>query len=350
MDDEHRSIQDDAAESIKTIPFSLMAPLNRFASETQEIEFENGLKISRMSSEELTRLDEKYPVDKHIPSLQRLSLSKAKCAIMVNYEMSEAVIDDNVAIERANRLITALRLADRGEVAIPIFLSRPLETHRIVPLHGEIARSAPSSAPFGDLYKVTPPRDDFCKRFWEVFNPLLAALPESPAGDKLILALSRFNLAYERINYFDRLLDVIVGFEILYGTGAESTYRVSCRMSQLLGRSDEERTKIFELVRLGFRARNDIVHRGTTERIWKVAGEEWTLGKLIDRLRRLLAESSKATMLICGDEAMKNRCKNDQPPLSALTHLLEEASLSSMTRKDLDVMASAYDSLIWSDS
>ena len=341
---------DDAAKSIKTVPFVLIAPLDRFASDMGEVQFEDGLQISKIPDEVLAYLDEKYPLNKHMPSFQRLALSRAKHAIRVNYEMSEAVVNDTSAIERASRLVTTLRLADRGDVAIPIFLSRPLAAHPIVPMQGDVARSALSVNVYGDLYKLVSPRDSLCKRFWDVFNPLLTSQSESASGDKLILALRRFNIAYERSDYYDRLLDVIVGFEILYGTGAESSYRVCSRMSQLLGRSDYERTGTFELISQGFKARNDIVHRGTTQGVWNIAGEKWSLGRLIDRLRRLLAESSKATMLICGDETMKARCKNKQPPLEALAHMLEEASLSSMARKDLEAMASKYDSLIWSDS
>jgi len=80
-------------------------------------------------------------------------------------------------------------------------------------------------------------------------------------SEALNLGLRRFNLAYTRVRPEDRLLDLMIAFESLFiEDHGELRYRLSIRTAALLGKSADDRIKIFEDMKRAYDIRSKVVH------------------------------------------------------------------------------------------
>ena len=78
------------------------------------------------------------------------------------------------------------------------------------------------------------------------------------------LAIKRFEHSYEAIDLDDKLIDLIIAFEILFLKGKAGNIPVGVVIgvgcSMLLGENDEERETIYEILLKAYSIRNKIVH------------------------------------------------------------------------------------------
>ena len=89
--------------------------------------------------------------------------------------------------------------------------------------------------------------------------------------DRLELSLGRLVSSERRwlgrFRHEDRLLDIAVALEVLFGLeGGELTHKLSVRAAHLLGDSGEERLSVYESVQRLYRERSRIVHGGRSRR------------------------------------------------------------------------------------
>ena len=63
------------------------------------------------------------------PSWQHVALAQARFVLEIEYQMPKEAIDMTAGTDKAEMLMTAFRLMDRGEVAAPLYKSRPLGEH-----------------------------------------------------------------------------------------------------------------------------------------------------------------------------------------------------------------------------
>ena len=100
--------------------------------------------------------------------------------------------------------------------------------------------------------------------------------------DRLELSLGRL-VSSERRNlgrfrYEDRLLDIAVALEVLFGLqGGELTHKLSVRAAHLLGASGENRVALFESVQRLYKERSRIIHGSRSRRSGRQIGPEETV-------------------------------------------------------------------------
>lgn len=105
----------------------------------------------------------------------------------------------------------------------------------------------------------------------------------------------------------DKLIDYMIAFEALFSEGSgDLRYKISLRAARYLGRTPEERSKLFELFKLAYDVRSDIVHgRGKIRKESKNklrerygSNDESTL---IEKLAKDIEDLLRKTILKCLD-------------------------------------------------
>ncbi len=92
------------------------------------------------------------------------------------------------------------------------------------------------------------------------------------------IALNRFDSQYEDRSESDKLLDVLIGLEALYsGEPQDLTYRLAMRCAKHLGKSSDDREKIYNCLKDAYNIRSDIVHgrKDTVEECSKFKKSTW---------------------------------------------------------------------------
>ena len=93
----------------------------------------------------------------------------------------------------------------------------------------------------------------------------------------------------------DRFVDIMIIFEILFLNegNAELKYRLSVRAALLLGENYEEKKYIYELFKLSYNIRSDIVHTGfvSPKKENKLKELGMDLNELYKKLQNYLFES-----------------------------------------------------------
>ena len=158
-----------------------------------------------------------------------------------------------------------LRLFQPGEVSV--------QRHRVWNVHEDSLRPAwswsaynfePVKPPASGLHDCPPYSldDDALDRLiafvdvrWDVLNKIPRHLK---------IAMARFNSSYERRGLTDRLIDLVVALEALFGDGESGSiaYKVAIRCACWLHTPGKERCAAFDTVKKLYRARSDVVHGG----------------------------------------------------------------------------------------
>lgn len=77
-------------------------------------------------------------------------------------------------------------------------------------------------------------------------------------------AVNKFNLIYDRSSLEDKLLDIIIAFEILFSDSGSKNKSDKCAKGAtgLIRNNAEDGRKIFEIMKEAYRLRNKLVHSG----------------------------------------------------------------------------------------
>ncbi len=175
------------------------------------------------------------------------------------------------------RVMTALRLFKKGSIYYSAILRYPKvwRTYWDVSSHG-------GGKVYESRYELTYEDVENLKEFWNKFKSL-----NTQRLSFLDVAIRRFNFSYERRLPEDKLIDYITAFEALYLKGAEGElgYRLALRCAYFLGKDEEERKRIFEILKSAYDVRSKIVHGGRIQ--------SKSLDKIINKLNlKSLAELS----------------------------------------------------------
>jgi hypothetical protein len=75
------------------------------------------------------------------------------------------------------------------------------------------------------------------------------------------LALRRFNLAHERGNHDDALIDFWVGLEALFSdSNADVSFKASFRIAYFIGKDGKDKKSVFKRLRNSYKVRSKLVH------------------------------------------------------------------------------------------
>lgn len=101
---------------------------------------------------------------------------------------------------------------------------------------------------------------DFFNNYWDGI---------SQAKPPLNVAIPRFSSSYEKWTPGDRLIDLVVALEALFGSKGEVTYKVALRSSCLLYPPGEARQEAFKKIKKVYEERSRILHGGHLDTTFK---------------------------------------------------------------------------------
>lgn len=170
----------------------------------------------------------------------------------------------SVADETLEQLEAMLRLFKPGD----IYLRR----HKVWCLESKIPRlynisirlplpqvkAEPTTLYNRDNYELD---DETLSKFIEFFNSYFGIIKQKPKP--LWHALFRFSSSYEKRTLADRLVELMIAMEALFGDNAEFTYKISLRSACMLYPAGEAREKAFGTIKKLYEERSKIVHGKT---------------------------------------------------------------------------------------
>lgn len=189
--------------------------------------------------------------------------------------------------ELMKNIVLALRLLKGG------YVSRGHIFHILLPKKHSLALTTFGERP----RRYTPIK--YGLEFEEIPN-LRKLLKKMQAVDfnkrkSLGLACRRFQRGYEEENLEDRLIDFIIAFESLFirkeVEGASAKQKIANGCSTLLGKTDEEREEIRQILTEAYLIRNLIVHGSEYK---KPADDVFYISDLVPAVEDLLRESIKS--------------------------------------------------------
>ena len=110
------------------------------------------------------------------------------------------------------------------------------------------------------------------------------------------LAVKRFNRSYERPDIDDKLIDLMIAFEILFLKGenvrAPTGVVIGVGCSMLLGKNNKEREEINRVLVKAYSIRNKIVHGGSYKQSIQM-DKEYSIYEFVNKVEHYLRESIK---------------------------------------------------------
>ena len=170
------------------------------------------------------------------------------------------------------------------------------------------------------------------KKFWNIFK----SVDITKEGlEFLEAAVRRFNYAYERQKYEDKIVDHMISFESLFLTNEKNLgLNLSLRAAVLLAKEDDKREKIYRSLRNAYRIRNKVVHGAKREKIATMVKDGFcSFRKLSVKTEDYLRKSIRAFF----EEASRERVPND---LKHITIRRLDQLISSSQIPDREVLVS----------
>lgn len=174
------------------------------------------------------------------------------------------VLTDTAVYEKARQVLLALRLFKDGDIAMGrMWFLRPAAFH--LSLGGEASTGFPASFNVisGNAYTLDESELASVRLLYDALLRYEGAPDKAPVN--LNLAFRSFTDIYERrglVRGDTQLVDTIIAAEALLGTRDEITFRLAFRASGILGNDDDDRVRIFELMKGYYDTRSRVVHGG----------------------------------------------------------------------------------------
>lgn len=175
------------------------------------------------------------------------------------------ILGDATGITRAQRALTCLRLVGSGDIMMgPMWFTRSGKFN--VGRGGGVGRSGSQIPTVGGSAFVLTRRIVSTARTLQANVAHLEQHGYGGAPGNLDLALRAFESTYDRYprRRDSQLVDTITAAEALLGSGTtELTFKLSFRAAGLLGRTTEERLRIFQAMKDFYDVRSKAVHGAT---------------------------------------------------------------------------------------
>lgn len=209
-----------------------IALLRNFESDLEEVHLTNGVMIRRFNLQTDTEGDWKEALFSGVFDPNKASV------LVLSVQEDEGWVG---WVEVFNDTITAMRIMAAGGVRIAQFLKPQL---LLVP---------------GRSFGV--PTYHLAEEFIDTLGALTERLPQVTT-DFLRVAISRFNLAYERDQSEDRFIDIWIGLEALFSPTdkTEVKYRIALRVAHFIEQPGPEREEVYHTVRESYDLRSQVVH------------------------------------------------------------------------------------------
>jgi hypothetical protein len=248
-----------------------LSPLTGFEMEADQIELGPGFFLRRLSLHEREGMASSASSFMRFPHFSvGFPTGREKFALDLSVEVPKVIGERppvdlpsggvaQIASERFHTLITALRLFKTGAVDLTSISTGTVGWDLYGGFGGWMGRIR--LPVFAADYELSGAEGPVFAAFWADFQR------QYPKEHKRVdLAIRRFNLAYERLMFEDRLIDYAIGLESLLLRAEEQQelgFRLALRGSRLLGNDPKARSEIFSRLRSAYSVRSEIVHDGT---------------------------------------------------------------------------------------
>jgi len=244
--------------SSRTIRYLYVAPLIGFDSDADELTLEHGLKIRRMKMEENQRLMNDLRDTGFMP-VEEVRFDKfcieLQLDVMKHFESWDPTAAELEAPSNiVARLVGSLRLFKAGDVRYNVInVAAVSDVPHLIGANMLVGhyRGFVGNSYVLDQTELTE------------FLSLRKLLTESTIPK---VALTRFELAYDREQSEDRMIDYIISLEALFlrGEFSEMTHKLSLRVAKLLEATLDDRQRVYKEVKKLYGERSAIVHGGST--------------------------------------------------------------------------------------
>ena len=242
------------------IGFKLFSPLQNFESDAAVIDFGGGLKIKKITTQELEELLNASKWSPLIPSNEVITF---RYSMEFTFETEKyflsiplSALEEGPEWEILGKLVTALRLFKVGAIGYNMIRETPLiDTPH---LFGGTRGGLGYRRYWGPKYSLKVEEVDAFKAFWKQFGNIELG-QRAPIG----IAISRFNYAYERFGIEDKLIDYMIAFEALFfkeSERGEFRHKLAVRVARLLGPDYESRRTISKEMMDFYDKRSAVVH------------------------------------------------------------------------------------------
>jgi hypothetical protein len=244
-----------------------VANLQNFRSESMLLSLGDGITIRGRSVDELAEMGwSEHRLEQLSREWFEVSGTSSHI-ILTEHRLPKApdnlVLSDTTGYQKAARTLLALRLHKDGDVGIGrMWFIRPASFY-LGPGDSVITGYPASFAP-GSAYTLEEPELSSVRDLYDTLVRYDGALDR--ASVNLNLALRSFSDIYERRSAFRddaRLVDAVTAAEALLGTRVEVTFRLAFRVAAILGNDDDDRVRIFELMKGYYDTRSRVVHGGS---------------------------------------------------------------------------------------
>lgn len=158
-----------------------------------------------------------------------------------------------------NDLIICLRLFKSGAVSANWCYGYPVSFHSYYISKFFVL---PAGAQFGEMYVLNT---EGAQRLRRLMAKLGLYTKSSRKYKRIELALDYFNSSYSKMKTEDRFIDLMVAMDALYGIDKELNYRLSLRVSFLLGKDEIKIREIYKNMQSIYKIRNKILHGGSPQ-------------------------------------------------------------------------------------
>ena len=246
-----------------------LAQLQNFSSDADLLDLGDGITIRRIDEQDLVNMGW---TDWHWEQLLQersqglLGTHVLATEHMLPKEPDNFIGNDIVNYSKATRTLLALRLLKDGNVRMGQMWLHRLDSFDLG-LLGYATMGLPSTRfdfMRGSAYALEAAELPAAYDLYEVVTHYEAT--GGSAAVNVNLALRSFSDIYERRDQWrddTRLVDAITAAEALLGTPHEATFRLAFRVASVLGNDDDDRVRIYELMKGYYDTRSSVVHGGS---------------------------------------------------------------------------------------
>lgn len=254
----YESFKDYLSEDVHKVSF--VAPLDNFSMNGEELCITPYLKLRKLGEGEKQNLwQENGGVPGRSVGSAPTDILGWKYAVCGNLSIPMSNLDwHGAALKAVRDVITCLRIIKPAKVNCTLINLTPAKDGAFNPSVFESRLLAP-----------LPIKRSFAKmRFMledvevEDLQKLYVGLSAQKASSHYNLAVTRFNLGYDRAHDEDRLIDYWVALESMFASDSnqELQFRLCLRISRYVGKTREERESLFKLMKESYGFRSKIVH------------------------------------------------------------------------------------------
>ncbi len=310
------------------LEFRYLSLLDRFKMETEKIQLNPGFSLIKVSNEEKEELISESR--SFFASDFSYHVYFRDYALDYYFEEPKVFGDepgiyreafpDRVVTKNFDDICSTLRLFKRGNVGYSNIRKIARFWH---PYGGTTVSGLPSREVYGEEYVLLNNEIPAFLDLWKLFQKI-----REKKRNRIEIALRRFNFAYTRLLPEDKLIDYIIGFEALLLKKDESqefSYRLALRGSALLGKTTEDRRKIFAELKTAYNERSALVHGRETKEFVGVGGERVQFREFVNRVEEYLRFTINKFLELCENKGESQVIKDLDENIVAGSYINESA-------------------------